>query len=304
MSTRRWRVYERSRLVARVSLVLLSRVGVWCGGDWLRPERRAALIAMAVEIEALGYASLWISADFGDSVPAVYGEILEATRSLRVAPGIVSIWHATPRQTSTATRELSERFPGRFWAGLGASHERFVTREPYEKPYSAMCRYLDALDLEGLGADGRILAALGPRMIELAGQRSLGAHPYLVPVEHTVRAREILGTGPLLIPELGVVMVDDPQRARQIARDFMALYLELPNYVRNLGRLGFSERDIRDGGSDRLVDALIAWGRPEAVVGRVVDHLDAGADEVLVQVLTGAADAPTAELRNLADALR
>ena len=283
--------------------MLRSRVGVWLGGDWLRPERRTTLLAMAGEIEALGYSSLWISADFGDGMPSAYGEILAATQTLRVAPGIVSIWHATPQQTALATRDLAARFPGRFLAGLGASHERFVTGQAYVKPYSAMCRYLDALDVDGLGPDGRILAALGPRMIELAGERSVGAHPYLVPVAHTALARELLGPGPLLIPELGVVLEEDSGRAREIARNFMALYLQLPNYLGNLNRLGFADADVIGGGSDLLVDSLIAWGRPETVVSRVVAHLDAGADEVLVQVLTGTSEPPTAELRILAAAL-
>ena len=280
--------------------MLISQVGVWGGGDWLEPQRRAELIDLAREVEGLGFSSLWISAGFGDGVPAAFGEILAATQTLIVAPGILSIWHSSVEQTAQVTADFARRFPGRFYAGLGASHDRFVTTQAYQTPYSQMCRYLDQLDDAGMPPQDRILAALGPRMIALAGERSAGAHPYLVPVEHTAQARAILGPQPQLIPELGVVLETDPAVARHIAREFLSLYLALPNYLTNLARLGFAERDVVDGGSDRLVDAVIAWGDAPAVVERIGAHLAAGASSVLVQVLTGRAEFPGTQLRALA----
>jgi probable F420-dependent oxidoreductase len=210
-------------------------------------------------------------------------------------------------------RSLCEAFPGRFLLGLGVSHQPMVDHlrgQHYEKPYTKMRTYLDAMDGALYMAappseePGRVLAALGPKMLELAATRALGAHPYFVPVEHTALARETLGTGPMLCPEQAVVLSTDPIEARAAARQHMATYLGLPNYTNNLRRLGWVDADLGDGGSDRLVDAIVAWGDEDAVIARVQAHLDAGADHVCVQVLdSDAAALPMPQWRRLAPGL-
>jgi probable F420-dependent oxidoreductase len=267
----------------------LGPIGVWGTGIWLQEARRQEATEVAAELEELGYTSLWLSAGFGSGVPALFDDLLGATRTLTVASGILSIWHSTPAQTATAVADLQRDHPGRFMLGLGASHAPRVERngQEYARPYSRMVDYLDALD-QGTPAtppERRVLAALGPRMLRLSADRSAGAHPYFVPVEHTAYAREVLGEGPLLVPEQAVVLETDPERARAIARHHMARYLGLPNYTNNLRRLGWAESDVAGGGSDQLVDAIVAWGEPGAVTERLQAHLDAGADTVLVQAL-------------------
>jgi probable F420-dependent oxidoreductase len=230
----------------------------------------------------------------------------------------VSIWHSTPEEITTAVGDLENRFPGRFLLGLGTSHGPIV--ENYTRPYSHMVAYLDSLDeLEGLdaldkpgGTDGRkepaskgrrILAALRPRMLELARERAIGAHPYFVPAEHTQRARALLGPNSILAPEVTVVLEADPQKARELARTFTAGYLGLPNYVENLRTLGFSDHDVVPPGSDRLVDAIVCWGDLDAVVSKVQSHFDAGADHVCIQVIASGESFPMLEYRELAPAL-
>ena len=180
--------------------------------------------------------------------------------------------------------------------------------ENYARPYSHMVRYLDDLDALGAGAsavakDRRVLAALGPRMLELAAQRAAGAHPYFVPVEHTARARQVLGKGPILAPEVTVVLERDPATARSLARAFTEGYLTLPNYTNNLRTLGFDEDDLTGGGSDRLVDAVVYWGDTATIAARVAEHFAAGADHVCVQVLSSRPSFPLTEYRELAPAL-
>ena len=200
-------------------------------------------------------------------------------------------------------RSLDAQYPGRFVLGLGASHAPLV--ENYTRPYSRMVAYLDTLDVAGpeVGKDRRMLAALGPRMLELARDRAAGAHPYFVPVEHTAHARTILGKGPLLAPEVTVVLESDPTTARNLARTFTAGYLTLPNYANNLRRLGFGDEDLAGGGSDRLVDAVVAWGDVDAVASRVQEHRAAGADHVCIQVLPIRDSFPVTAYRELAPAL-
>lgn len=226
----------------------------------------------------------------------------------RVGVWAGGIWHSTPPQTTSAVADLDRAFPGRFLLGLGASHAPRVEGEGrrYVRPYSRMVSYLDGLDAERppIPQDRRVLAALGPRMLRLAADRSAGAHPYFVPVEHTALARESLGRGPLLAPEQAVVLEADPDAARAIARRHMAGYLRLPNYTDNLGRLGWDEDDLADGGSDRLVDAIVAWGGVEQIRSRLCAHREAGADTVCVQVLTAEPEQfPRAQFRELAPAL-
>jgi probable F420-dependent oxidoreductase len=240
-------------------------------------------------MEDLGYGALWSSGGFDPGLSPRFGRLLDATERVAVASGIVSIWHATPAQAAEGASALEAAHPGRFLLGLGASHAPVV--EPlgvdYRFPYTRMVRYLDELDDLGpvVGPDRRVLAALGPRMLSLAAERSAGAHPYFVPAEHIERARRLMGPGPLLAPELAVVLESDPDTARSVARGYTAGYLRLPNYAGNLRTLGFDDNDLEGGGSDRLVDAVMAWGDVGAVADRVRSFHDAGADHVCIQVV-------------------
>ncbi|MFD3809548.1 LLM class F420-dependent oxidoreductase [Rhodococcus sp. NPDC058639] len=284
-------------------------MSVWGGGFWLSGKTREAALDAARELDDLGYTRLWTSGGFGEGVPPVYGEVLDATTRLGVASGIVSIWHAEPADVAATVARFEEEHPGRFLLGVGTSHAPVVDAKAahtYTKPYSHMVEYLDALDAAQppVPADRRVLAALGPRMLALSATRAAGAHPYFVPAEHTAQAREILGTGPLLAPEVAVVLESDETTARGIAREYMRGYLSLPNYSNNLLRLGYTEDDVAGGGSDRLMEALIPWGDLDRVVAGIEKHYSAGADEVAIQVLTADPNAfPAAEYRELASAL-
>ena len=280
----------------------LGKVGVWSSGSWRLADD--ASIDVAAEMEALGYSALWSSGGFQPGLAKRFERLLAATTKVVVASGIVSIWATTPPELAGAVADLDAMHPGRFLLGLGASHALVV--ENYTRPYSYMASYLDALDAAdpAVAKDRRVLAALGPRMLELARDRAAGAHPYFVPVEHTARAREILGPGPLLAPEVTVVLESDPTTARELARTFTALYLTLPNYTNNLRSLGFGDDDLTGGGSDRLVDAVVCWGDLEAVAAKVRAHHDAGADHVCVQVVPPVPGSfPLAQYRELAPAL-
>jgi probable F420-dependent oxidoreductase len=279
----------------------LGRVGVWWSGTWRNSDDDAADVP--AELEALGYTALWSSAGFDPGLPERFECLLSATDHVAVASGIASIWASTPEEIIRDAAALESRHPGRFVLGLGASHSAIV--QDYARPYSRMVAFLDDLDTGGpeVGKDRRVLAALGPRMLELARDRAAGAHSYFVPVEHTARAREVLGGAALLAPEVTVVLETDPTSAREKARGFTAGYLGLPNYANNLLSLGFREDDVAGGGSDRLVDAVVAWGDLEAVAGRVGQHLAAGADHVCVQVVSELSSFPRTAYRDLADAL-
>jgi probable F420-dependent oxidoreductase len=279
----------------------LGPVGIWWSGSW--QAEGAALTDVAAEMEALGYTALWSSGGFEPGLSTRFERLLSATDHVVVASGIVSIWTTSPDEISPSFADLEARYPGRFLLGLGASHAPIVT--DYSRPYAHVVSYLDGLDPAGVVTkERRILAALGPRMLELAAHRAVGAHPYFVPVEHTARARQILGDGPLLAPEVTVVLERDAGRARELARTFTSLYLTLPNYTNNLRTLGFGDDDLAGGGSDRLVDAIVGWGDLDAVAARVRAHHEAGADHVCVQVISGGLEAfPLAEYRRLAPAL-
>ncbi len=285
----------------------LGRLGVWWSGSWHvsgEPERN-----VVGELESVGYGAVWSSAGFGPDLPARFEELLAASSSMVVATGVVNIWKLAPEDLATAGADLDARYGARILAGLGVSHAPLV--EEYARPYSHMVRYLDALDAGAAAGvsspvpakDRRVLAALGPRMLELAATRAAGAHPYFVPVEHTARARAVLGNGPLLAPEVTVVLETDPGRARQVARTFTTRYLALPNYAENLRSLGFDDDDLAGGGSDRLVDAVVAWGDLGAVAGRVHEHHQAGADHVCLQLVAPMDSFPLAAYRELAGAL-
>jgi probable F420-dependent oxidoreductase len=263
-------------------------VSVW-QPFFLGVQSPAAALDAALQLEELGYHRLWFSAGFGDSVPARFREILDGTRRIGVASGIVSIWPSSPAETAAFTADAERDHPGRFLLGLGTSHAALVERDgtDYRKPYSKMVEYLDALDAAGLAPERRVLAALGPRMMELSRDRSAGAHPYFVPAEHTAEARSILGPDVLLAPEVAVVLDDDPAAAHATARQYTAGYLRMPNYTNNLRRFGWTDEDLAGGGSDRLVDAVIPSGTVEQVVAGIEKHFQAGADEVAIQVLNG-----------------
>lgn len=289
----------------------LGRVGLWTFQLDLQPAARAQ--ETAAELEELGYPAIWLPEAVGREVLVNSALLLSATTQMTVASGVASIWGHDPLTMAAGQLTLSEAFPGRFLLGLGVSHQPmvdYVRGQHYDKPLSRMREYLDAMDKAIYVAPKpeeeprRMLAALGPKMLQLAAERALGAHSYFVPVEHTVAAREALGDGPMLCPEQAVVLATDPDQARAAARLHMATYLNLPNYTNNLRRLGWDDADLGDGGSDRLVDAIVAWGDESAIADRVRAHLDAGADHVCVQVLDSTATAlPLPQWRALAPAL-
>ncbi|MFF4490873.1 LLM class F420-dependent oxidoreductase [Streptomyces sp. NPDC001544] len=259
----------------------IGRYGVWSVG--LRaedPARRGELAEAAGELQELGYGAVWLG---GSSAAHHAVPLLEGTDRLVVGTSIQSIWDYEADASAAAFAEVEAAHPGRFVLGLGVSHAKLA--DQYRRPYSALVAYLDALDGAGVPADRRVLAALGPKVLELSRDRAAGAVPYLVTAEHTARAREILGTRPLLAPELKVVLETDPARARSLARETLAMYLALPNYTKNLLRLGFTEDDLADGGSDRLVDAVFAWGDDNRIRDRINAFHEAGADHVALQVV-------------------
>ncbi|MBA2370676.1 MAG: TIGR03620 family F420-dependent LLM class oxidoreductase [Chloroflexi bacterium] len=284
----------------------LGQVGVWTTLLDAWPAKRGA--AFAREVERLGYRALWIpETAVSKDVYAHAALLLGATERLIVATGIANIWARDPVAMRNGERALAEAYPGRFLLGLGVSHEPAVKRRggTYERPLERMREYLASMDRaryagpEPAEPAARVLAALGPRMLALAAERTAGAHPYFVPVEHTPFARKILGPAPLLAVEQAVLLETDVQRARAAARAHMAGYLRLENYANSLRRMAWSDSDIA-GPSDGLVDAIVAHGEVAALVARVRAHLDGGADHVCVQVLS---DDPLPVLREVAAAL-
>ena len=280
----------------------LQRVGIWArelraGDEGIRREA-------AAELEQLGYGTLWFPGSAGSDSLDCAEVLLDATEQVVVATGITNIWTEEPGDVAAGRARLAAAHEDRFLLGLGVSHGPLIG-DRYRKPYSAMVEYLDALDAapEPPPLDERVLAALGPRMLALSRDRAGGAHPYLVPPEHTAIAREAIGEGKLLAPEQAVVLESDPARGRELAREHLKLYLRLPNYTNNWLRHGFTEDDLRDGGSDRLVDALVAWGDEDAIHARVRAHHDAGADHVCLQVIHGGDGPPLEQWRRLAGAL-
>ena len=273
----------------------LGPIGVWARGPQVTPD-------LAAELESLGYGCLWI----GGSPPGdlrVVETILEATTTIAVATGIVNIWKDDPTTVATSFHRITSAHPGRFLLGVGVGHREQIG-EAFQRPYEALVTYLDALDANGVPVQDRVLAALGPKVLRLAAARSRGAHPYLTTPEHTREAREILGAGVLLAPEQKVILDTDPRRARNIARQVVAKpYFELVNYTNNLRRLGFTDDDLADGGSDVLIDALVAHGDPVTAAARITEHLDAGADHVAIQLLGSADGHPLDSFRALADQL-
>jgi probable F420-dependent oxidoreductase len=249
-------------------------------------------------LEALGIRSAWL----GGSPPADLSTVeprLAASTTLTIATGIVNVWEADPSVAAAAYQRVATAYPDRFILGIGAGHRAHVG-DRYTKPYEKLESYLDGLDEGGVPLEGRVLAALGPKVLGLSRDRAAGAHPYLTTPEHTAQAREILGTGKLLVPEQKVVLTTDATEARTIAREKIGFYFDLPNYTNNWRRLGFTDADIANRGSDRLIDAFIAWGDEDAIRTRLQAHLDAGADQVAVQVLN---EDKLTVLRTIASAL-
>jgi len=270
----------------------LGPVGVWLGVLGGAPVDRERLAARRVE--ELGYGSIWCGERLGGKEAFAHQSILlGATQRIVTGTGIANVWARHPATMQGGAATLGAAHPGRFVLGVGVSHAPMVQHsgQVYEKPLAHMTRYLDGMD-EGI-VDApptpepvpRVLAALRPRMLALARDRADGAHPYFVPASHTPLARAALGPDKLLIPEQAVVVHRDPDGARRIARAHMQIYLQLPNYVNNLRHLGYGDEDIAAGGSDRLVDAIVAWGDEESIAKRVREHLDGGADHVLLQPL-------------------
>jgi probable F420-dependent oxidoreductase len=259
----------------------------------------------------MGYGTVWFPESRGREAIALSAMLLAETSTLKVAPGIANIWARDPSAAAGAAMALGEAWPGRFVLGLGVSHAPSVTARghEYSRPLTYMRQYLDAM--EGAVFVGPspeiavpvILAALGPKMLQLAAERTDGAHPYFVPVAHTEFAREVMGPDAYLAPEQAVVLDTDPDRARATARSHMRGYLLLDNYRRNLLRLGWSESDLDEGGSDAVVDAIVAWGSVDEVGERIAAHHAAGADHVSIQVITDSDEIPLAELEELAGIL-
>jgi probable F420-dependent oxidoreductase len=288
----------------------LGRVGIWHFFDVF-----PAVVARqaAREVEALGFRTLWIPEALGREAFAHAALLLAATERLIVATGIANVWARDAMAMANAQRTLAEAYPDRFLLGMGVSHAPMVSGlrgHDYTRPLTYLRRYLDAMDAAPYMAAApsspppRVIAALHPQSLALSRERAWGSHPYFVPPEHTARARQALGPGKLLAPEQAVVLEADASRARAIARAHMQTYLGLPNYVRNLAALGFGDAEVANGGSDRLVDAIVAWGTVDAVAKRVRAHHDAGADHVSLQVLReNPAEVPREEWKALATVL-
>jgi probable F420-dependent oxidoreductase len=285
----------------------LGRVGVWLGPLSLRAA--AETREFAPELEELGYSALWFGEGVGTKECFTQAStLLSWTKRAVVATGILNIYARDPMAAANGAKTLADAYPGRFLLGIGVSHAPSVATRGHEyaKPLGTMNAYLDAMEAaafraaEPAEAAPVVLAALGPKMLELAAGRTRGAHPYFTPPEHTAMAREVMGNGPLLLPEQAFLLDGDPDSARAKAREHMSYYLGLDNYRRNLLRLGYAEDELENGGSDRLVDAIVAWGDVGAVRDRVAAHLDAGADHVCVQAV---GDDPLDELRQAAPAL-
>jgi probable F420-dependent oxidoreductase len=293
--------------------VNLGRVGIWTGQLDYQPAS-AAREAVA-ELEELGYGAIWVGEAKGREALSNAGLLLSATIHMTVATGIANIWVRDALAMVAGQYTLAEAYPERFLLGLGVSHAPLIEGmrgHEYHRPLATMRRYLDAMD-EGVSVyraippaapPPRVLAALGPKMLELAAKRAQGAHTYFVPPDHTAQARVTLGRDRWLIPEQAVVLETDPERARETARRHTSAYLALPNYVNNLRRLGFRDDDLDGPGNDRLVDAIVAWGDVEAIARRVREHHNAGADHVCIQVLSqDRRGLPRPQWRELAAAL-
>jgi probable F420-dependent oxidoreductase len=283
----------------------LGGTGIWSQG--LRFADPMAITDAASELDELGYTALWIP-DIGGDVFRALEILLKATREATVATGVLNLWMHSSEETAAGYARLTKSYGPRLLLGIGVSHGSIVDAQSpgrYQRPLAAMSRYLDDLEAASppVPIGSRVLAALGPRMLELAKQRSAGCHPFCVTPAHTARAREILGRDGLVLPEQAVLLATDADSARRRGRESVQGILSLPNYTNNLRRLGFDDDDFAAGGSDRLVDALVAWGDETAIRARVEEHRAAGADHVCVHVLSDPSTLPLQTWRELAAAL-
>ncbi len=274
----------------------LGEFGVWTSYRAIGEENAGAAASL---VEQLGFGTFWLGGS--PQLPALR-PLLDATERIVVATGILNVWASEPKQVASDFAELEARFPGRVLLGIGIGHPEATST--YRKPLAAMQAFLDGLDTAAtpVPRGRRCLAALGPKMLALSNERSLGAHTYFVPAEHTGAARNLLGQTPILAPELACVLDDDVESARAKARNYAALYLGLRNYTNNLLNHGFSQQDIDDGGSDRLIDTIIPHGGAGAISDAARQHLSAGADHVCVQAV-GVSGVPRSEWTALATAL-
>ena len=288
----------------------LGRIGLWTHALDPLPWTQARDVAL--EIEQLGFGTLWLPEAVNRDAIVHSTLLLGATTQLVVATGIVPLYARDAMATNAAWRTIEEAYPGRFVLGLGVSHKPMVEtirKTTYSPPLATMRQYLDDMDASLFLAaqpttpPRRVLAALGPKMLALSAERADGAHPYHATPEHTAIAREIVGPDKILAVEQSVVLSTDPEEARRIARASLAIYLGLPNYANNWKRLGFTDADLADGGSDRFVDAVVAWGDDDAIKSRVEQHLDAGAGHVCIQVIPTHGGTPIEEWRRLSAAL-
>lgn len=270
----------------------LGRIGVWTHALDQQPMGRAQ--EAVGELEGMGYGAVWIPEAVGREAMSSAALLLAGGERIVMATGIANLWARDAMSMAAGQKTILSAHPDRFLLGIGVSHKSAVEGlrgQAYDKPLATMRAYLDAMDAALFFAAPpssepvRVLAALGPKMLELARDRAAGAHPYFVPVEHTPVAREALGPDRLLATEQAVVLETDPSTARDLARSHMTRYLELPNYTNNLRRFGYGDDDLANGGSDRLVDAIVAWGSPDTIAARVQAHLDAGADHVCIQAV-------------------
>jgi probable F420-dependent oxidoreductase len=283
----------------------LDGIGIWSAQ--MRYGDPGLIAESAAELEELGYTAIWIP-DVGGDVLGSVETLLRATPGISVATGILNVWMHDPAEVAQQRASWSDEWRRRFVLGLGCSHAPLIDHgNPgrYTKPYSKMVEYLDGLDQapQPVPTDARVLAALRPRMLGLARDRAAGAHPYFVPAEHVARAREILGPDRVIGVELAVVLDTDPATARETARRHTAIYVTLPNYTNNLREFGFNDGDFENRGSDRLVDAIVAWGDLDAIARRVSMMRDAGANHVCVQVIRPDDEFPRTDWRELAPAL-
>ena len=271
----------------------LGTVGVWRGVALLDP-------ALAATIEALGYGTIWQGSSPGSDLRAAE-ELLDATGSLQIATGIVNIWQSDPAELADSYHRIEAKHPGRLLLGIGSGHREATPQRV--RPLEAMARYLDVLDARNVPVQARVLSALGPRMLAMAAERSAGTHPYLTIPTQTRAARTTLGPDALVAPEQTVVFDTDPESARRTARGFLRNYLAMSNYTTTMRSAGFTADDIAGGGSDTLVDTIIAHGGAPALAAAIRAHLDAGADHVCVQVQPAGGDVVPA-LRAIAAELR
>jgi probable F420-dependent oxidoreductase len=289
----------------------LGKVGVWSFALQRMPAADAGAAVRA--FEDAGYPSVWFPESVGSKeVFAHSALLLGASTKAVIAPGIASIYARDPMAMAGGAKALAEAYPGRYVLGIGVSHAPSVQTRggSYGKPIETMTAYLDAMDAASYAGPEPgepvplVLAALGPKMLELAASRADGAHPYFVPVEHTPIARAAIGKECCLAVEMTAVLSTDPATARRIGRGFARHYLALPNYANNLRRLGWADEDIASDGSDKMIDAVVAWGDVDAIVARAKAHLDAGADHVCVQLRADSSADPVVEgFRELASGL-